>query len=72
MLSDFNPIYQNDEFVTLTNKLKDTKKENLNAFILIYEKINSKTEKKNANAIGRQITLGLTDMAIHLQNYYIN
>lgn len=46
LLSDFNPIYQNDEFVTLTNKLKDTKKENLNAFILIYEKINSKTREK--------------------------
>lgn len=47
LLSDFNPIYVNDEYVGLTNKLTDAKKEDLQAFVKIYQNIDTKmTEEK--------------------------
>ncbi len=46
LLSDFNPIYKNEEFVDLTHKMKEAQKENLKAFTNIYQKINTKIKEE--------------------------
>lgn len=42
LLSDFNPLYRNKEFVLLTNKLNEAKKEDFTSFIDIHNKIYKK------------------------------
>jgi hypothetical protein len=37
LLSDYNPMFENEEFVYLTNKLKDSRNEDLKAFTDIYK-----------------------------------
>lgn len=46
LLSNFNPIYKNEEFVDLTHKMKEAQKENLKAFTNIYQKIKINTKIK--------------------------
>jgi hypothetical protein len=41
LLSDYNPMFEKKEFVYLTNKLKDSRKEGLKSFTDIYNKVNS-------------------------------
>lgn len=45
-LSNYNPIYRNEKFESLTNKLKNTQKENLSSFSRIYKKINTKLKNE--------------------------
>ena len=42
LLSDFNPMFKNEEFVYLTTKLKETEKEDLKFFVETYKKVNEK------------------------------
>ncbi|OXB02543.1 hypothetical protein B0A75_02655 [Flavobacterium oncorhynchi] len=46
LLSGFNPIYKNEKFVDLTEKINEAKKENLKTFTGIYEKINTKMKEE--------------------------
>lgn len=46
LISDFNPIYKNKEYVDLTEKLNEAQKENLKVFTEIYQKINTKIDNK--------------------------
>ncbi len=39
LLSDFNPIYKNEEFLFITKELKNAQKEDFQAFIFTYNKI---------------------------------
>ncbi|MFB9076501.1 transglycosylase domain-containing protein [Flavobacterium procerum] len=45
LVSDFNPIYQNSEFVFITNEIKKSQKESLKPIIEIHNKINEKTKE---------------------------
>lgn len=44
LLSDFNPIYQNNGFVHLSNKLKEAQSEDLSSFVKIQTEIYKKME----------------------------
>lgn len=47
LLSDFNPIYKNKEFVNLTYGIKDAKKEDFKSIIDIHNKIFRKLKEHN-------------------------
>lgn len=47
LLSDFNPMFNDEEFVYLTNSIKLTQKENLESIVVIYKKINGKKKRKS-------------------------
>lgn len=47
LLSDFNPIYKNEEFVNLTYKLKDAQKEDFKSIIDIHNQIFKKIKEHN-------------------------
>ncbi|WP_289661724.1 transglycosylase domain-containing protein [Flavobacterium panacagri] len=47
LLSDFNPIYKNEEFVLITKEVQKAQKEDLHSFISIYNKIYKKIEEPN-------------------------
>ena len=47
LLSDFNPIFNNEEFVYLTNSIKSTQKEDLEAIIVIYNELDRKIKRKS-------------------------
>jgi len=44
LLSDFNPMFEDDEFIYLTNKLKETEKQDLKFFVDAYKKVNEKNK----------------------------
>lgn len=46
LLSDFNPMFKDEEFVYLTNKLRETEKEDLKFFVETYNKVNEKRKHK--------------------------
>lgn len=46
LLSDFNPMFKNEEFVYLTTKLKETEKEDLKFFVETYKKVNEKRKNR--------------------------
>jgi len=46
LLSDFNPMFKDEEFIYLTKKLKATEKEDLKFFIETYNKINKNKKKQ--------------------------
>jgi|GEM_PF-2417012 len=47
LLSDFNPIYKNEEFANLKYKIKDAQKEDFKSIIDIHNKIFRKLEEHN-------------------------
>ncbi|KAF2333861.1 transglycosylase domain-containing protein [Flavobacterium daemonense] len=47
LLSDFNPIYKNEEFINLTYKIKDAQKEDFKSIIDIHNKIFRKLKEHN-------------------------
>lgn len=49
LISDFNPIFKNREYVGLTEKLNEAQKENLKAFTEIYQKIGSKINNRKCS-----------------------
>ena len=49
LLSDLNPMFKDSEFVYLTNKLKETQKENLKPITDIYIKIHKTVEEKRCS-----------------------
>src|SRR5690606_5811761 len=58
LLSDFNSIYKNEEFVQLTDKIKNVQNEDFKSFIDIHNKIYQRIKEKScpcqdaANNIG--------------------
>lgn len=46
LLSDFNPMFKDEEFVYLTTKLKETEKEDLKFFVETYKKVNEKRKHR--------------------------
>ena len=46
LLSDFNPMFEDEEFVYLTNSIKVAQKENLNQLVHNYNKIHQTVEEK--------------------------
>ena len=46
LLSDFNPMLKDAEFVYLTTKLKETEKEDLKFFVETYKKVNEKRKHR--------------------------
>ncbi|WPO77039.1 transglycosylase domain-containing protein [Flavobacterium sp. KACC 22761] len=42
LLSDYNPMFKNDDFIYLTKTLKNTKAEDLEEIVSLYNKINEK------------------------------
>jgi hypothetical protein len=49
LLSDFNPIFKNKEFVYLTNSLKETRKENFKSIVEIYNEIHKTVKEKRCS-----------------------
>ncbi|MCF6142560.1 transglycosylase domain-containing protein [Flavobacterium sp. K77] len=49
LLSDFNPIFKNEEFVYLTNSLKETRKENFKSIVEIYNEIHKTVKEKRCS-----------------------
>lgn len=47
LLSDFNPIYQNEDFRFITKEVKNYQKENLNHIVETYNKIYEKTKEND-------------------------
>ena len=47
LLSDSNPIYQNEDFRFITKEVKNSQKENLNHIVEIYNKIYKKTKEND-------------------------
>ncbi|MDR6760066.1 hypothetical protein J2Y38_000245 [Flavobacterium sp. 2755] len=45
LLSDFNPIYKNEEFLFITKELNNAQKEDFQAFIFTYNKIYEKIKE---------------------------
>lgn len=46
LLSDFNPLFENEEFVYLTSKIRETKKEYLKFYVDTYNKVAEKRKNK--------------------------
>lgn len=46
ILSDFNPMFKNEQFVYLTNKLKEAEKEDLKFYVDTYNKVQERTRYK--------------------------
>lgn len=49
LLSDFNPTFKNEEFIYLTNSLKESRKENFKSIIEIYNAIHKKVKEKRCS-----------------------
>jgi hypothetical protein len=47
LLSDFNPIYKNDDFIFITKEVKKAQKEDFENFIFTYNKIYTKIKEPN-------------------------
>jgi hypothetical protein len=46
LLSDYNPMFNNDRFVYLTSELKETEKEDLKSIVEIYNKIHKTVKER--------------------------
>ena len=49
LLSDFNPIYENEDFRFITQEVKNSQKENLNYIVEIHNKIYERIEENGCS-----------------------
>jgi hypothetical protein len=56
LLSDFNPMFKNNEFTYLTNSINEAKKENLNSVVAIYNKIQKHIPEKQKTCPCEKVT----------------
>lgn len=46
LMSDFNPMFENEDFVYLNNEIKEAQKEDLESIVMIYNRIHEKIKRK--------------------------